>query len=150
MITIIGGGFTRSWLSLPLSHGTKVKGGKNPMLGVWFIPPIPVAVGPAQLPAAFPTVHRCLSIQGWHRPLFLPYRMGKSSCGPGIPFFYHYPVYQPFYGWIQLAFVEVAMDWSLTLHFESPDWRIMDAYCTYCCWYWKCHCYYYSLSPFYK
>ena len=91
MITIIGGGFTRSWLSLPLSHGTKVKGGKNPMLGVWFIPPIPVAVGPAQLPAAFPTVHRCLSIQGWHRPLFLPYRMGKSSCGPGIPFFLSLP-----------------------------------------------------------
>ena len=29
MITIIGGDFTRSWLSLPLSHGIKVKGGKN-------------------------------------------------------------------------------------------------------------------------
>ena len=28
MITIIGGDFTRSWLSLPLSHGIKVKGGK--------------------------------------------------------------------------------------------------------------------------
>ena len=31
MITIIGGDFTRSWLSLPLSHGIKVKGGKNPL-----------------------------------------------------------------------------------------------------------------------
>ena len=29
MITIIGGDFTRSWLSLPLSHGIKVKGGKK-------------------------------------------------------------------------------------------------------------------------
>ena len=28
MTTIIGGDFTHSWLSLPLSHGTKVKGGK--------------------------------------------------------------------------------------------------------------------------
>ena len=34
MITIIGGDFTRSWLSLPLSHGIKVKGGKNPILGL--------------------------------------------------------------------------------------------------------------------
>jgi len=33
MITIIGGGFTRSWLSLPLSHGTKVKGGKKSNVG---------------------------------------------------------------------------------------------------------------------
>ena len=29
MITIIGGDFTRSWLSLPLSHGIKVKGKIN-------------------------------------------------------------------------------------------------------------------------
>ena len=29
MITIIGGDFTRSWLSLPLSHSTKAKGQKN-------------------------------------------------------------------------------------------------------------------------
>ena len=29
MITIIGGDFTRSWLSLPLSHGIKVKGKSN-------------------------------------------------------------------------------------------------------------------------
>jgi len=29
MITIIGGDFTRSWLSLPLSHGIKVKGKKK-------------------------------------------------------------------------------------------------------------------------
>jgi len=34
MITIIGGDFTRSWLSLPLSHGIKVKGGKKPAFGV--------------------------------------------------------------------------------------------------------------------
>ena len=32
--TIIGGDFTRSWLPLPLSHGTKVKGGKKFPLGV--------------------------------------------------------------------------------------------------------------------
>ena len=32
MITIIGGDFTRSWLSLPLSHGIKVKGEKMPVL----------------------------------------------------------------------------------------------------------------------
>ena len=32
MITIIGGDFTRSWLSLPLSHSIKVKGGNNPLL----------------------------------------------------------------------------------------------------------------------
>ena len=34
MITTIGGNFTRSWLSLPLSHSTKVKGGKNAILGL--------------------------------------------------------------------------------------------------------------------
>jgi len=42
MITIIGGDFTRSWLSLPLSHGIKVKGGKKSSvpfarLGQWTI-----------------------------------------------------------------------------------------------------------------
>ena len=34
MITIIGGDFTRSWLSLPLSHGIKVKGGKKSIFRV--------------------------------------------------------------------------------------------------------------------
>ena len=36
MITIIGGDFTRSWLSLPLSHGIKVKGGKK--IQFWGVP----------------------------------------------------------------------------------------------------------------
>ena len=35
MITIIGGDFTRSWLSLPLSHGIKVKGGKKCPFVIW-------------------------------------------------------------------------------------------------------------------
>ena len=34
MITIIGGDFTRSWLSLPLSHSAKVKGGQNAIFWV--------------------------------------------------------------------------------------------------------------------
>ena len=33
MITIIGGDCTRSWLSLPLAHSTKVKGGKKHFWG---------------------------------------------------------------------------------------------------------------------
>jgi len=34
MITIIGGDFTRSWLSLPLSHSAKVKGGQKAIFWV--------------------------------------------------------------------------------------------------------------------
>ena len=34
MMTIIAGDFARSWLSLPLSNSTKVKGGTNPALVV--------------------------------------------------------------------------------------------------------------------
>ena len=34
ILGVLGGDFTRSWLSLPLSHSTKVKGGKNAILGL--------------------------------------------------------------------------------------------------------------------